>query len=298
MLSRVSMSRVSILKIIGILGLFFAVILEASAPAVASPSLLDARAFPVVPYAGARARRLVLIGRARGNRANVFSKVGDSITQFGYFLVPVGNGGLRLGGYGNLGGAAQWFSTTMARTNNSFANDSLAANGGWTSYDLLDPSKAVPGICNGGATPIECELGVSRPAVALIMIGTNDLAHGNVAGFQANLNRIVSITESFGVIPVISTIPERHDNSVLGSRVPAFNDAIIRVALAHGAPLWNYWLAMDKLGNSGLMGDGVHPSIPPDQNTAVFDDFHLQFGFTVRNLTALQVLNNLLPVLR
>lgn len=292
------LSKASILKIIGIFGLFFTLLTEATVPAAASPSLLDAHAFPVIPYAGARARRLVLLGRRFGNRANVFSKVGDSITAMGYFLVPVGNGGLRLGGYENLGWAAQWFSQAMARTNNSFANESLAARGGWTSYDVLDPSKAVPGICNGGATPLECELGVTRPSVALIMIGTNDLAHGNVAGFAANLNRIMTITENFGVIPVLSTIPDRHDNPELGNRVAAFNDVIIRTALAHGAPLWNYWLAIQNLGNNGLSTDGVHPSVPPDQNTAVFDAFHLQYGFTMRNLTALQVLNNLMPVLR
>jgi hypothetical protein len=292
------LSRASIIKIIGILGLFFTLLVEASAPAAALPNLLDAHAFPVIPYASARARRLALIGRRFGNRANVFSKVGDSITAMGYFLVPVGNGGLRLGGYENLGWAVQWFSQAMARTNNSFANESLAAMGGWTSYDVLDPNKAAPGICNGGATPLECELGVTRPSVALIMIGTNDLAHGNVAGFAANLNRIVTITENFGVIPVLSTIPDRRDNLDLGNRVAAFNDVIIRTALAHGIPLWNYWLAIQNLSNNGLSTDGVHPSVPPDQNTAVFDDFHLQYGFTMRNLTALQVLNNLLPVLR
>lgn len=278
-----------------LIGLLAGVLVQGGAPAQASPTY-DAASFPVVPYAGARARQLVLLGRRRGNRPNVFSKVGDSITAWGYFLAPIGTGGLRLGSYPNLGRAAQYFSQAMARTNNSFANESLAAAGGWTSWDVLTPGK-VGGGC-AGTTPLECELAITKPSIALIMIGTNDLSYGDINAFTANLDRIVSICESYGVVPVVSTIPIRKDRPDAESRVGVYNDAIIRVALAHGAPLWNYWLAMEQLPNHGLTGDNVHPSVPPDNNTAIFDVDHLQYGFTIRNLTALQVLNNLLAVLR
>ena len=77
-----------------------------------------------------------------------------------------------------------------------------------------------------------------------------------------------------------------------------FNVAIVQVATEQAVPLWNYWLAMERLPNHGMSGDGVHPSQPPDGNTAIFDGFHLQFGFNMRNLTALQVLNALRPLLR
>src|SRR3954449_5553862 len=72
---------------------------------VASPQL-DLRAFPVLPTINGslylRARTLVLRGKRTGNRLNVFSKIGDSITAWTYFLNPVGAGAAQLGGYDKL----------------------------------------------------------------------------------------------------------------------------------------------------------------------------------------------------
>ncbi len=274
-------------------------LLSVGSPVSAAPHQVDAHAYPIVPSirgsVAARARYLVRLGRRYGNRSHVFSKIGDSITQWGYFLAPIGTGGLRVAEHPELQPAVDWFMADVARTNNSFANESLGAHGGWTSADLLNPAQADPGC--GGATPVDCELYVTKPAVALVMIGTNDVAAGDLYGFRANLNRIVTIVERHGVIPIVSTIPYRHDNPELEGRVAAYNDVIIRVAMAHAAPLWNYWLAVEPLPSNGVSTDGVHPSVPPDHNTGIFDGFHLQYGFTMRNLTALQVLNNLLPIL-
>jgi hypothetical protein len=241
----------------------------------------------------AHASQLVALGRRAGNRVNVFSKVGDSITASPYFLVPVGAGGLRIGAYGNLLGVVGFFSQTMARTNNSFANASLAAHDAWTTADVLNPGWAAPGICQGGETPLDCELRVTRPSVALIMFGANDVARVPLDQFRNNLNAIVAITERHGVIPVLSTTLNRTDHADLGGRIGSYNAVITEIARAHSDPLWNYWLATSGLPNSGLGGDGLHPSLPGDRNTAIFDNSHLSAGATVRNLTALQVLDAL-----
>src|SRR5579871_2760582 len=88
----------------------------AMAGAPAAPSSVSA--YPVVPWIGgsvyAHASQLVALGRRAGNRLNVFSKVGDSITASPYFLVPVGAGGLRIGAYSNLLGVVNFFSQAMA----------------------------------------------------------------------------------------------------------------------------------------------------------------------------------------
>jgi hypothetical protein len=260
------------------------------------------RRYPVIPGirggVATQVRYLVRVGKQQGNRLDVFSKVGDSITAWGTFLVPVGSGGLRLEQYGALQGTVNFFGQTMARTNNAFANESLAAWGGWSSGDLLDPARAIPGGCGAGETPLDCELRLTRPAVALIMIGTNDIPGGNVEAFRANLIRIVSIVKRHGVIPVVSTLPYRMNSQATMDLTDTFNVAIVQVATAQAVPLWNYWLAMEALPNHGVSGDGVHPSQPPDGNTAIFDDGHLQYGFNMRNLTALQVLSVLQPYLR
>jgi len=257
--------------------------------------------YPVVPSirgsVASTVRHLIAVGKRKGNRLNVFSKVGDSITAFGFFLVPVGNGGLRVGDHPEVMSAVSFFTKTVARTNNSFANDSIAAHPAWTTNDLLNPANATPGLCVN-TTPLDCELGVTKPAVALIMIGTNDLSYGDINGFRANLNKIVDITESHGVVPVLSTLPLREDRDDALNRVDAYNSVIASVATSRAVPLWNYWLAMQNLPAHGISTDKIHPSVPPDQNTAIFDGDHLAYGFPVRNLTALQVLNALLPLLR
>jgi hypothetical protein len=280
--------------------LTFAIPFDSSGTTYAAPPSIDLHGLPVVPKINggvyARARALIQRGKRKGNRVNVFSKIGDSITSWNFFLANVG--GAQLGDYAKLGNVIAKYSGEPARTANSFANLSLAAHDAWASGDLLDPARAEPGTCAPGETPIGCELRVTRPTVALIMIGTNDLPGGDVAQFRANLNRILTIVEANYVVPVVSTIPYRRDNPELQDRVPAFNDVIVRVARAHNAPIWNYWLAMESLPGNGVSVDGIHPSLPPDYNTVAFDADHLQYGFTMRNLTALQVLQSLMPLLR
>lgn len=272
--------------------------LDVNTPVQAGPG--DAlRKYPVIPAIRggvlSKARSLFRLGQRIGNRKNVFSKIGDSNTAFTYFLTPIGTGGLHLGGYGDLQGAADFFIPEVARTHNSFANESLAAWGGWTTNELLNTNSGIPG-CEPGETPVECELRITRPSIALIMIGTNELPGGDVRGFKNRLTKIVTLVERKGVIPVLSTIPYRLDSDVATNNTEAFNLAIVQVARARGVALWNYWLAMDGLPNHGISTDSVHPSVPPDNNTAVFDEFHLAYGFTMRNLNALQILNAFLPV--
>lgn len=248
--------------------------------------------YPIVPgiyYYGLRT--IVNVGARLGNRRNVFSKVGDSITASELFLYPVGGGALRLGGYGYLQTVFNFYMQTPARDSNSFSNHSLAARGGWTTRDVLDPNQADHGVCQGGESPLLCEYRQSKPAVALIMLGSNDMASVPLAEFKANLARIITLSKAAGVIPVISTIPWRLDGRVDPSLTVAFDLAIIQVARANGAPLWNYWLAMYGLPDAGISTDKLHPSIPPDYNAAIFDTDHLRYGTTMRNLTALQVLN-------
>ena len=55
---------------------------------------------------------------------------------------------------------------------------------------------------------------------------------------------------------------------------------------------------MIQLPNNGLEADGVHPSYPPDtigqwEAAANFVGENLQYGYNMRNLSALQVLDAL-----
>ncbi len=245
----------------------------------------------------AHAREIYLRGREMGNRGNVFSKVGDSITAMPYYLLSIGQGNYALRGHAYLEPTVRFFSTATARTSNAFANDSLAAWGGWVTRDLLDAgSVQIAGVCQAGEIPLVCEYRMVRPAVAIIMIGTNDSHYVPNAEYESNLRYIVQTTIEMGIIPVLSTLPPKGVAPSVDPNIPVMNQIITTVARGYDIPLMDYYSAMLPLPRTGLSEDTVHPSWPVEYDfasTADFTEANLQYGFTVRNLLTLQTLEKL-----
>jgi hypothetical protein len=215
------------------------------------------------------AREIYLSGQAKGNLPGVFSKVGDSITVAPYFFhqfVDVYN----LADYAYLGPVMKFFYGPNGRGGNPFSANSLAAGNGWSTVSVLNPPQADASVCRAGETPLQCEYRVARPSVALIMLGTNDSGGLPLDQFQANLNRIVEISISMGVIPVLSTIPPMKYEAGRDARIGDYNNIIVATARTYDVPLWNYWRVMMDLPNAGLGFDGVHPSAAPDGFNANF----------------------------
>lgn len=232
-----------------------------------------------------RSQQIFQDGRAKGNRADVFSKAGDSITASWAFLNKIGDGIYNLQDYGYLQPVVTIFSGTTARTGNSFNNVTVAAVEGWTSFDLLDP-KHVEGICPGLAT-LACEYSLVRPSMGIIMIGTNDCSRGVDRGaYAANMAQIVELSIQYGVIPVLSTIPHNAECDA-----PAYNAIIIQTANTYSTPWMDFYAATVNLPNYGNDPDGVHPSVPPSNDPTNFTAGNLNYGFTVRNLLALHMLD-------
>ncbi len=229
------------------------------------------------------------LGQRLGNRSGVFSKIGDSITVSYQFLYPFGMGQYALGRYTDLEPIIDYFGRVNARDGNSFVNPSLAAHVGWTAYAAIDPNNADPDECAPDETPLVCEYRLVRPSVALIMFGTNDAGFADLSAFRYNMRRIVQISLGMGVIPVISTIPNR---PTAAANVIDFNDAIREIAEELHVPLWDYHAALDSLPDQGLAADNVHPSYPPtdEATTTNFRPPYLDYGYNVRNLTALEML--------
>jgi hypothetical protein len=229
-------------------------------------------------------------GQAQGKRANVFSKVGDSLTVASYVLYPIGLGTYNLRDYQQFQSVIDFFSQVTARDGNSFSNHSLAADNGWTTQSVLDPKLAHPQLCTAGETPLACEFRITQPAIALILLGTNDVGQIPAAIFRENLRQIVDISVNQGIIPVLSTLPERYGYP---DEITEFNAIISEIAREYGVPLWDYGDVMRQLPNAGLSADNVHPSWPPGdvQEAADFAASNLMYGYTMRNLTALQVLD-------
>lgn len=243
---------------------------------------------PYIHNISFHSREIFLDGQSKGNRANVFSKVGDSLTDIWAFLNLIGDGIYSLGDYAYLQPAINYYSQSTARTGNSFNNVSYAAVSGWSSFDAVNPAK-VADVCPG-MIPVECEYSIVKPAVAIIMIGTNDTTAAFDRGaFEGNLRQVVEASINHGVIPVLSTVPFDQWGDA-----QAYNQIIISLAVAYDIPWMDFYGATWDLPNHGISAaDGVHPSVPPGNDPTNFTAENLQYGHTVRNLLVLHVLDSL-----
>lgn len=287
-----------------------AVACSAQSPGSSSPSPTDASApedtpasedrpivpVPMVPVPPldeatlAHVRTVRARGMTLGNRADVFVKIGDSITESQSFLSDIGSGWFDLGENNSLDATVRFFSTrTIASGRNSFNRASLCATSGWTTGNALE----------GNPSPLQRELTAARPAYAVVMYGTNDIDRSNLAAWRANMNRILDTIEQSGTVAVLSTIPDRRDGAQPGALVAAWNNGVRELALTRHLPLVDYWLALQPLPNKGLSDDGIHPSVyesngDPQSGTLTAEG--LRFGYNMRNLVTLQALDRLRAV--
>lgn len=244
----------------------------------------DAEATPPPPPT---AREIYLRGQQMGNRRNVFTTVGDSLTDSIYFLRQIPSG-YKLRGYQYLLPTLQYFDVDTGY-GNAYNRRSFAAHAGWTSFSVLDTNNSAPTYCHGWELPIHCEYRLVKPAVALIMIGTNDAPTYSVEQYQANLTQIIEISTEQGVVPVLSTLPSRADSN---DKIIAYNNVIRDLAHYYNAPLWDFYYVVNALPNRGLGSDGIHLSLPEyaPASTMDFTRANLRYGATMRNLSALKML--------
>jgi len=270
--------------------LLFGVILCLIGAPVSAQFFVPFNPFEPLPYAQAvKVPEIYERGQQLGNRADVFSKVGDSLTVSSFFFRPIGDGFYRLGDYGHLQAVIDFYSQTHLYTANSFANKSMAAGIGWAAAHALDPRYSDAQLCNYPEMPIVCEYRLSRPSIAFIMFGTNDVGYVKPSLFRSQLQRMIDISSDMGVIPILSTIPPQYDRP---EKIEQFNTIIRDLAEENDLPLWDYYLSMNILDDGGLSADGLHPSAPPEgfAFAAHFYLPHANYGYVVRNLTGLQML--------
>ena len=272
----------------------------------------DFQSAPVVPLIDpamkAQLQSVYRLGQSLGERADVFSKVGDSNSFSTNFLVPLGAPNYESSNWGDLGSYTSLKNTVAyfrqqgvdSQNANSFSHASVATYGGWASADLLAPGlRGANAGQLGDATlpPLEAEIQETKPAIALVMIGTCEVGSDDTQVYEENLTAITQYLLSQGVIPVLSTIPDikLSPDPTLVTRVEQYNQIIADVAGANNVPLWNLSAALSSLPNQGLGSDEVHLSVGPD-GSGDFATTDLSSGMNVRNLTAVEVLDKLLKV--
>jgi hypothetical protein len=264
----------------------------ASPQPVLMPDLPTPENAPAVSFVGSGgARQIYLRGQQMGNRRNVFTTIGDSLSDTPHFLRPIAYG-YDLRDYGYLLPTLQYFNADTGH-GNAYNRRSFATNAGWSSFSVLDANSANPSMCQAGELPIACEYRLTKPVLALIMIGTNDAPAFSPEQYRLNLTRIIQISDEYGVIPVLSTLPPRAE---FNDKILAYNQVIQQLANTYDIPLWDFYAAVATLPDSGFGPDGIHLSLPPNAPAATMDftSDNLRYGTTMRNLTALQTLKAVL----
>ncbi len=261
-------------------------------PATASAApVASATAYPYIYNVTDHVRVIYERGRVFGNYPNVFSKIGDSITVNRSFLAPIGLADYNLREYAYLQPVVDFFSSSNARVNNSFANISLSATVGWPSAGVLDADLNDPAWCRPGESPLVCEYRNVYPSYALIMLGTNDVPNRSLEEYEANMRLVIEITLDRAVVPILSTIPPMPGyGQTRADKIAALNAIVIALADEYDVPYMDYWAALQDLPDQGMGPDGIHPSLPPGKATD-FTAANLRYGMTVRNLICLHAVD-------
>ncbi len=256
-----------------------------SLPPTATPTLTPSGPLAAlfVP-ATAHASEIFLQGQSFGNRPNVFALVGDSNTDNPNFFAPFESGNYSLGEYAYLQATIDFF-------RGSFAQHSPAAVGSFNTSKVLDPAYADPARCLSGETPLACEYRLQRPSVALILIGTGD--HLDWPNFEGRYRRILDFTLAQGIIPVLLTKADDLESKEQGAPYEFTNNVIRRLGQEYDLPLLDLRRAVEGLPNRGCVADGFHYNTPPDGRSADFTGDHLNYGYNMRNFTALMTLDEL-----
>lgn len=240
---------------------------------------------PVLPFADQavldNARGIAALAQSLGRNAGAMLKVGDSNTQAspggaGHFLEPLADPA-----YNPVASGLANYGPSLV--------DTWATYRGWFTgrYATAYPGMILP----LADARLPGEIAATGAGVALVMIGTNDLAiFANPVMFRDGLVALVRTLTSAGVVPVLSTVPEHLDNPGYAPLVRAYNQAIADVAEQYRVPLWNAWLQLAALPNAGLDAGGVHLAHSPFGGGNLIGT-ELIYGQNARNLAALQILD-------
>jgi len=232
---------------------------------------------PVVPTVSDVVREIFRQGQEIGRNTHVFSKVGDCQNITTYFFAHFEDPDLyHLGEYEDLQITIDWY-------HGSFGRESVAVKGGMNVAAVFSPLRADPEQCEQGESPLECEYRLNNPSIAIISM--EEAWAGDVEKYEKYMRQIIETTMAQGIVPVIAT---KADNLEGKNRI---NQVTARLAWEYEIPLWNFWAAVQPLSDHGLSDDGFHLSV---RYQYTFDaPFRHWSGYTMRNLTALQVLDAL-----
>lgn len=258
---------------------------DADMNTITDPNLLRLFAAPIVPEISESMRVVYAQGQALGNLPNMVVKVGDSNSANPYYLVPIRTHPVELGPYDFLQDAVAFFGPTLPE-------EFITARVGLNTYSLFDPSWADRADCTRGETPLACEYRLTKPAIAIVMFGPNDIRALNSERYREQMARVVEESLAAGVIPVLTTFSSSERDADLRAQAIRFNLIIVETAGQYQVPLINLWAAAQTLPNYGIGSDGVHMTVGGGRVNFT-EGQEARYGVSLQNLLVLHTLDTL-----
>ncbi|MBN1286991.1 MAG: SH3 domain-containing protein [Anaerolineae bacterium] len=216
---------------------------------------------------GSRTRAIYLRGLAMGRNPHVFIKMGDCNVQTAFLFAFFDRGEYNLAEFAYL-------QPVIDHYRGSFVRDSLTVWSGGAAFMPFDTLLSNPSVCERDETPLDCEIRLQNPSVAVIAFGQND-----GPSFADDLRKLVKYTVDQGIVPILST-----KANVPGESAEYKNGVIRQVAAEYGVPLWDWGKVADAAPPEKLWDASGHllwyPMYYNDSNA-------LFMGHSLHNLTGL-----------
>ncbi len=244
--------------------------LKLAQPAAPRKRAVRAAPFPAwIPRITPQQRAIWQNSARAGKDLNLFTVVGDCNSQPSVYLRRLASGQF------DASALEPRLQAVVQRFAPSFGRVSLAAQGGFGSHSMMDPTWADGALCDAQMGPFECELWVSRASIVFISLGTQE--QYSWQEFEKYYRPMVEHALNTGVLPVLVT---KADDIETVSDAPSghINGVIRRLADEYSVPLLDFWAATRDLPNNGLIDEGDK-------------DFHLSHaGLDRKILVTLQTL--------
>lgn len=239
---------------------------------------------PIIPEISPRMREVFDLGQSLGNQANVVTKFGDSLSASPIYLNPMTRGDHDLGPYDFLQPTIDFFAPNLV-------TESVASRVGLSTYGIFDPFWATE-VCESGESPLQCEIRRSRPSIALIIFGPNDMRVISEEEYGVQMRLMVEESLNNGVIPVLTTFSTHPDEEYYWVSL-RFNSVLIDIATEYEIPLINLWSASRELPDYGLDEDMIHLNHSGFEYLIYSTGHETYYGMSLLNLLALRTLDEL-----
>jgi endonuclease YncB( thermonuclease family) len=229
------------------------------------------RTWPVIPLVSENARHIYARGVELGRDPHHFSILGDcQAPQWKLF------GRLDWRTY-ELPEEFAYLQPAVDHFEGQWGRNPITVVSGNTVATLFSVYWADPDQCGSDETPVDCEIRVNNPSIALLMLGTNWEAEPEE--FDTRLRHVVGYLIERGILPVLVTKADSYADST--EEFP-LNEIMAQVAYDYDIPLWNFWLAVQHMPYGGL---------DPDDPWG----FHLlPQAFPVKRMTGVQAIDAVL----